>query len=202
MNITFRLSAGLPIVAATHAFRIGFLVAFWPVVLLAQNSAVKWHVFDAGFGLPKSSTTLVKSAVGQTFVGRTQQGNTRMEVGFLADSLFRSLVVGVGRSEQLPTEYALSQNYPNPFNPSTTIAYELPRASLIEIEIFNLLGQKIATLVNEERVSGRHTVVWNGRDENEVQVGSGVYFYRIRARELGGTREAEYMLSKKLILLK
>jgi len=87
----------------------------------------------------------------------------------------------------IPTEFKLTANYPNPFNPTTTIAFELPQSSPIKIEVFNLLGQKVATLVDGYREAGRFEVVWNGTDEAGKQVSSGIYFCRMIAGEYTGT---------------
>ena len=75
----------------------------------------------------------------------------------------------------LPASYVLGQNYPNPFNPSTTITFSLPTQSRVTIEVFNTLGQKVATLLNDVRTAGTHQAVW------QAQVPSGLYFYRMNA---------------------
>ncbi len=85
-------------------------------------------------------------------------------------------------------------NYPNPFNPSTTISYQLKEQSNIEIAIYNIKGQKVKTLVSEVLTEGEHSVVWNGRDYNNDQVGSGIYFYSIRT--------PDYFSTRKMILMK
>ena len=74
----------------------------------------------------------------------------------------------------LPKEFSLSQNYPNPFNPSTNIEFSLPEQSIVRLTIFNMLGQKVATLANERKEAGVYTVNWNASS-----VASGVYFYRL-----------------------
>lgn len=94
----------------------------------------------------------------------------------------------------LPTTYSLGQNYPNPFNPSTTIRYALPEKGHARIDIFNLLGQRVATLVNETVPAGENVVVWNGTDDTGARVASGVYFYRLTA--------GERTMSRKMMLLK
>lgn len=80
---------------------------------------------------------------------------------------------------ELPTEFELSQNYPNPFNPTTTISFSLPAAGNVSLEVFNVLGQKVRTLVDGDMTAGLHSVEWDGRNEGGVGVSSGVYFYRI-----------------------
>ncbi len=91
------------------------------------------------------------------------------------------------RKQGLPDEFRLTANYPNPFNPTTTVAFELPQASPVKIEIFNLLGQKVTTLVDGYREAGRFEVVWNGKDEAGRQVSSGIYFCRMTAGDYTGT---------------
>jgi len=79
----------------------------------------------------------------------------------------------------LPEEFDLHQNYPNPFNPSTTISFSLVRDSQTSIKVFNIQGKQIATLLNEHRKSGNHTITWDGKDKNGREVASGVYYYRL-----------------------
>lgn len=94
----------------------------------------------------------------------------------------------------LPTEYKLDQNYPNPFNPETEINFALPRSEQTSLEIYNILGQKVITLIDEHLPAGIHSVRWNGLDLNGNPVSSGVYFYRFESGEFNGSR--------KMILLK
>jgi len=79
----------------------------------------------------------------------------------------------------VPFEFTLKQNYPNPFNPSTTIQYSLPEAAKVHLEIYNIKGQLVTTLVNSEMPAGMHSIVWNGKDMNNRIVASGVYLYRL-----------------------
>lgn len=89
---------------------------------------------------------------------------------------------------------ALQQNFPNPFNPQTTLSYELAEEGLVKLEIFNIKGQLIKTLVNETRVSGPHRIVWNGTDKYGRNVASGLYNYRLTTK--AGS------ISKKMLLMK
>ncbi|MBK7378979.1 MAG: T9SS type A sorting domain-containing protein [Ignavibacteriales bacterium] len=93
-----------------------------------------------------------------------------------------SKVIGV--SFMKPSEFSLAQNYPNPFNPTTTIQFTLPRAGNVKLTLFNLLGQKIKTLINEYKESGVHTLNFNASDLN-----SGLYIYKLEANGLVKTRK-------------
>ncbi|MDX9859029.1 MAG: FlgD immunoglobulin-like domain containing protein [candidate division Zixibacteria bacterium] len=107
---------------------------------------------------------------------------------------FESRAYRSGSVEELPSQFTLDQNYPNPFNPSTTISYALPSPALVSVDVFNVLGQKVRTLVDETQEAGRHEVVWDGTDAAGITVSSGVYFYRVTADDI--TR------SRKMLLLK
>jgi len=105
------------------------------------------------------------------------------------------VVVGIGGDEtQIPQEFALEQNFPNPFNPTTTIKYQLPKTADVTIAIYNLLGQKVRTLVKERKEPGYYQVEWNGLNYHGVRVATGLYIYRIQA--------ADFVLSKKMLMLK
>jgi hypothetical protein len=85
--------------------------------------------------------------------------------------------------------FSLFDNYPNPFNPETVISYSLPNASQVELSVYNLLGQKVRTLVNEHQAAGHRTVRWDGTDEEGRPVTSGVYFLKIRAGDAADARK-------------
>ena len=91
------------------------------------------------------------------------------------------LAAPTGRA--LPARFALGPNYPNPFNPSTIIPYQLAASSQVRLEVFNLLGQRIATLVDEERAAGFHTATWHATDGSGRAVAAGVYIYRMTVGE-------------------
>jgi len=80
-----------------------------------------------------------------------------------------------------PAKFQLSQNYPNPFNHATTIHYQIPKTEFVQIDIYNLMGQKIRTLVSKQQQPNYYKITWNGKDDNGTMVASGVYIYRIRA---------------------
>ena len=87
-----------------------------------------------------------------------------------------------------PLADALSQNYPNPFNPETVIGYQLGRRSRVVLEIYDGLGRRVRTLVDAEQATGRHEIVWDGRNDEGQAVASGMYFYRLRAGSFNATR--------------
>jgi len=89
----------------------------------------------------------------------------------------------------VPAKFALYQNHPNPFNPKTTISFELPAGTHVVIDIFNELGQKIVTLIDEYRPAGFQQITWNGRDDAARPVGSGIYFYHIKTNGFEATRK-------------
>ncbi len=90
-------------------------------------------------------------------------------------------------SAVLPVQYNLHQNYPNPFNPSTTIGYEIPKSSFVSLTIFNVLGEKIRTLVDETKQAGRYSIFWDGKNETGSKAPSGLYFYQLQAEEFACT---------------
>jgi hypothetical protein len=93
-----------------------------------------------------------------------------------------------------PVEYQLAQNFPNPFNPSTTIRYALSKRSRVTLEIFNLLGEKVRTLVNTEQPTGFYVATWDGTTDTGISAASGVFLYRLTA--------GEFRATKKLMLLR
>ena len=102
---------------------------------------------------------------------------------------------GIGRKTKLPGKYSLLQNYPNPFNPSTTIEFTLPAKTGVELAIYDVLGHRIKVLANGQKTAGSHQAMWNGLDDNGNEVGSGIYFYSLRADN--GTIE-----NRSMVLLK
>ena len=94
----------------------------------------------------------------------------------------------------LPSSYKLNQNYPNPFNPSTNISFSLPVDDLVNVSIYNMLGKKVMTLMNNSLKAGKYSLKWNATDHSGINVPAGVYIYRINTKK--------FEQSKKMILLK
>jgi hypothetical protein len=90
---------------------------------------------------------------------------------------------------EIPTDWQLSQNHPNPFNAETYISFQVPKSSHVNIEVFNLLGQRLRTLVSERKNPGIYKAIWNGKDDQSRSVGSGIYIYRMDAGEFTANRK-------------
>ncbi|MCK5125066.1 MAG: M20/M25/M40 family metallo-hydrolase [candidate division Zixibacteria bacterium] len=105
-------------------------------------------------------------------------------------------VTDIPDNSVLPTAFSLSQNYPNPFNPTTTIEFYNPKSKPVEVtvEVFNIIGQRVKLLFNGKASPGINTVEWDGRDNNGAPAATGLYFYRLKAKD--------FSESKKMILLK
>jgi hypothetical protein len=105
--------------------------------------------------------------------------------------LFELTGIGIELVPEINTDLS---NYPNPFNPTTTISLSIPEESNVELSIFNIKGQKIRTLRNDQYPKGNHSVIWDGKDSNDKRVGSGIYFYKLIA--------GDFQRVKKMILIK
>ncbi|HLE31228.1 MAG TPA: T9SS type A sorting domain-containing protein [Bacteroidota bacterium] len=100
-----------------------------------------------------------------------------------------SILAGIEGQSEVPLTFDLSQNYPNPFNPMTVIGYQIPKKGRVTIEIFDMLGRKIKTLVNQDLIAGSHSVEWDGTTSAGLVASSGVYFYRLTAPGNATTRK-------------
>ena len=160
-----------------------FIVAFVGLVLAAHGSAeplVEGRVrLSSGEAAAAAQVMVFDLAALQR--GPVAQATTD------ADGYFALPLAALG-GQALPQGFALGQNYPNPFNPSTVIPYQLPTAAHVRLDVFNVLGQQMATLVNEERPAGVHAAVWNATNAAGQAVAAGVYIYRLRGAGVELTR--------------
>ena len=97
-----------------------------------------------------------------------------------------------------PVVFHVAQNYPNPFNPTTTIQFSLPVPAAVSVDIFDIGGRRVRSLLNEARGAGNHAVRWDARDDRGQQVSTGVYFYRI---EVAGVDGNQLRQTRKMILV-
>jgi hypothetical protein len=157
-----------------------------------------WHQFstDSLFALSQIDSTIVDTSSiapslqnNTAYFWRVRAGNAAGWGTFSETWRFSIVLTSLSESGALPKQFALDQNYPNPFNPSTTIKFALPKQSHVKLEVFNVLGQRIALLTNEVRQAGYYSVRFNGGN-----LASGVYIYRLQA----GT----FLDTKKTVLLK
>jgi hypothetical protein len=158
-----------------------------PLILLFSSQAnsqyaIKSNVFGNGFGIMSGTSNAITSTVGQTFIGRTANGSNINQLGFW---YYVNLITGIpGEDNLLPREFELMQNYPNPFNPVTKIRFAVPKPSHILVEVYNVLGQRVLILMNEEKQPGYYVV-----DFNASSLASGFYIYRLEAKGFNAVRK-------------
>jgi hypothetical protein len=104
-----------------------------------------------------------------------------------------STTIGI-QPNTIPAGFELSQNYPNPFNPVTTLRYNLPVATLVNITVYDMLGREVKTLINQTQDDGYRLIIWDATNDYGKPVSAGIYFYQIQA--------GEYISTKKMVLLK
>ncbi len=113
-----------------------------------------------------------------------------------------TVLVSVDENENIPSEFILEQNYPNPFNPNTIIRYQLPETGFVTLKVFDVLGNEIARLVNEEKTAGSYEIEFNSHSDESQNLpagrqglSSGIYFYQLKV-------ENKFIETKKLVLMK
>ena len=123
------------------------------------------------FTLLTSETMYINLESGETVTFNTSDIE---EITFGPDVSVEEMVEFIS---QIPIEFL--KNYPNPFNPRTTISFAIAEPGKAKVEIFNIKGQKVKTLLNKHLKGGKHSVIWNGTDNSNKKVSSGVYFYQV-----------------------
>jgi hypothetical protein len=98
-----------------------------------------------------------------------------------------------GQDANLPTVFALYQNYPNPFNPTTTIRYDLPKACHVHLVVYNVLGQRVITIVDRKELAGRKMIQWDGKNEYGLRVATGTYIMRLEAGDFIKTKKMSFV---------
>jgi hypothetical protein len=186
--------------ASSEAYE-GMLVRVLNVTVTQDtNSFGEWFV-DDGTGECQIDDYLHFHApsVGDTFaaiVGIVHYAYGEYEIDPRDANDIQVEITGVedaGDPGALPARYSLSQNYPNPFNPETEIRYALPERAYVRLEVYNLLGQKVAALAAGSQDAGEHAVRWNGTDDRGVSLASGIYFYRLQAGEFSATKKMIFL---------
>jgi len=167
-----------------EAYRADVVTPYqFPITVNAQNAplTVTWNIVNRG----DRHFVLADEENGKTMKSRELLGNGSFILG-RSGSFGLALHVTAGAG--IPKEFALSDNYPNPFNPSTSFQVALPLQSRLQMAVYNVLGQKVASLVDEVREAGTYTVVWNGL-ANDGPAATGIYFVRMNADKFSAVRK-------------
>ncbi len=179
-------------------------VSGWPTIgLPVADSALRSELlfFKVYSSVDAGEWTMIGASNSQEYVDESTQASQSIEYKVtaqydIAESDFSNVVqlqiVGVD-ALGLPDTYALEQNYPNPFNPITFINYQLPEATYVKILIYNVLGQKVATLVDQPMNAGYYNISWSGLNQYGSPVSSGVYLYRIETEGFSAVRKLMYL---------
>ncbi len=150
-----------------------------------------WCVFDWYQYKPKKNGYQTMGLISMDRLTEKPVANTLRSTYLPYASQDGILVGAKDNNKEIPTQFSLEQNYPNPFNPSTVIKYQIPTSGEVTLKVFNVLGEEVATLVNEYKIAGKYNSQFSIRN---YQLSSGVYFYTLKA--------GNYFQAKKMILLK
>ncbi|MDR3628480.1 MAG: T9SS type A sorting domain-containing protein, partial [Ignavibacteriaceae bacterium] len=149
-------------------------------VFLSTNDGASWTEVDSGLTLEHEFKLIISN--NYLFAGSVD--------GTIWKRPLSEMISGTAELNYIiPNSFSLKQNYPNPFNPSTVISYAIPKASLVTIKVYDVLGKEIRSLVNEEKSAGNYSIQFNGDN-----LASGIYFYQMKSENFVQTR--------KLILMK
>jgi hypothetical protein len=183
--------------------RVGGIQTEVKGMLARLGNILPKQVADSGKVLQSFTQNQLRAAYDYFFVlydGSYGVHNAKYAIGLLQKSM--DILTGVETvNYDVPETYALTQNFPNPFNPTTEIQFGVPRDSKIQIIIYDILGRKVKTLVDNLMAPGTYRATWDGRDDNGLGVASGVYLYRIVAKNSSGSGQ-DFVLTKKMILMK
>jgi hypothetical protein len=181
---------GIPTADGWHHMKI-------EVKTLNADTTAFWCYFDDQMllGSPIYDTSDDRMAAGQIGLFSFSQGTGTGLEGYFDNLVVNSLVSAVNDNlSGIPDGFSLGQNYPNPFNPETQIAYQLASGGFVSLNIYDLLGREVKSLVSEDQTAGSYNVTWNGTDNLGIKVPSGVYLYTLNA--------GNFVVSKKMILMK
>ncbi|MFQ5583753.1 MAG: T9SS type A sorting domain-containing protein [Calditrichia bacterium] len=141
------------------------------------------------FNIPGSWNVYLR--VGLRLPANLDIGQSMVEAYYIEDGGGRQgyLAKNAGAPGVTPTRFELFQNYPNPFNPETIIRFALPQQANVKLTIYDVSGRQVRVLLKKQMSAGYHTATWDGRNDNGVQVGTGVYFYHITAGDFSQVRK-------------
>jgi len=176
----------------------GYLVTmYWPKASeLAKACTGLVMVDEVTFGLMINVDMFLKDSLQ---IVKATKGISKVFIYRTGEILF----MGVKQeSHVVPGSFSLRQNYPNPFNPTTTITFDIAKSAVTDIAIYDMLGRKVTTLMSGQLNPGTFSTQWNGRDEHNHAVASGVYYARMTAHAMGGNGNEEFSAVRKLMLMK
>jgi hypothetical protein len=156
--------------------------------LRAQYQLKGW-VFGSGGGVASNESYTMMSTQGQPLIGVSQNDSFRVQSGFWAQIALSPATSVDQRDDSLPYQFRLDQNYPNPFNPVTQIRFSIPEENRVRLVVYDLLGRKVADLINEDIQPGEYTVSFEAGN-----LPSGIYIYRLQS--------GSYVNQNRMILLK
>ncbi len=165
-------------------------ISLFIIVIVALQSAsaqtIRWQGISSGVAIASGSGQVLRSFFAEPIAS-----------GYSGFGIYQAqTMLSVGETQtKAPSRFQLEQNYPNPFNPTTIIKYQLSASSDVRLELFDMLGRKVATLVDAKQNEGLHSVALNGA---KFALSSGTYFYRIQARSSSG----EFVATRKMMLVK
>ncbi len=175
-------------------FLLSAITAF-PATLDAQYQ-IRKSVFGNGGGVANGSDFQLKGTLGETIAGNRSESSLQLLSGFW--NRLSGNITAIEPVENFqPKIFQLLQNFPNPFNPTTQIGFHLPRRAAVLIEIFDILGRRMDVAVRKNYPAGIHTISFNGEG-----LPSGVYFYRLTARENAIRGQQLFTQIRRMILLK
>jgi hypothetical protein len=202
-SICQTLDGGFIVAGGTYSYGMGDADAW----LIKTDSLANelWTKTYGGSGFDYASAVIQNVDGGYTLTGGTSSFGMGQSDAWIikTDSLGNSgILTNVKRKTfQNPQTIRLFNNYPNPFNSTTTISFALPKASVVEIIIYNALGKKIKVINSPNMQAGNNYLTWNGKNDSGQPVSSGVYFYVFKAKVLGSSKET-FSKSSKLLLLR
>lgn len=162
----------------------------WPVAVDLSYTNEAYLTAGLG-GLPLGDLNWFPEQKAQWEAEKDAQ-TAQIEAALNAGTVISTAVEPIG--EEIPSSILLKQNYPNPFNPTTTIRFDLSEPGNVTLEVYDVVGRRVATLVSQQLTAGSYAVDWNARDEAGQRVSSGVYFYTLRT--------SDYVETKQMVLIK
>ena len=194
---TFKIKATIANTGAADAHNVIVTLSISPSLKLETDSTFTFGIIKSGEEIQASWTIRAKSGISKigswTIKILSTDAVTFSKTGVIT---IEEIDTGINYEppQSVPKGFTLYQNYPNPFNLETIIRYELPKQAFVTIKIYNILGELIKTLLNEEQFPGTYTIRWNGCDDSGNQMSSGIYIYQIQA--------GDFVKARKMILLK